>query len=307
MLALRKHQERVLLEEVERPEPGPGEVVVKVMCAGLCRTDLYVAQGTLPSHSPRVLGHECSGVICQLGEDVLQERLGRRVAVFPWIGCGHCRYCRADQEKLYYHCPERKFLGWHVDGCFTEFMIVPQDRCLDLDPAISFQAGAYLEPLVAALAVLRTPVRKAERLGVLGRGRIAHLTRLIVTEFAQCEVLDTEQMEENSFDLLVETEASQSSINQAFRALQPDGVLVLKSRPAEDVLWPARLQVEKEITSIAVSYGSLRMAQMFLKSKAGSFQSLWSEPVALASWQEAFAREAQSEESHKQFFLPQGL
>ena len=68
MRALCKTETGVELRSLQPSQPGPGEVVIKVMCAGLCRTDIYVAQGDLSSELPRTLGHECSGVICRLGE-----------------------------------------------------------------------------------------------------------------------------------------------------------------------------------------------------------------------------------------------
>jgi len=194
-----------------------------------------------------------------------------------------------------------------VDGCFADFMVVPDDRCIPLEEDVTFQAGAYVEPVVAALGVLRSPVRKAERVGVLGSNRIAGLTSAILRDYAQCahDSLDLSTGEENSYDLIVETCATTETLNHAFRCLQPDGVLVLKSRPADNVLWPIRTQVEKEITTVGLSYGSLRLALLLLKSKVEIFQDLWSDPVSLSNWEHCFEREAAGEETSKTFFLPQ--
>ena len=127
MLALVKDHSGVELKNTDPPKPGPGEVVVKVMCAGLCRTDVYVAQGLLGTELPRILGHECSGLVCRVGSDT-KSRLGDRVAVFPWLGCGFCKFCR--DEPSGYLCPERQLLGRDVDGCFAEFMAVPERCCV---------------------------------------------------------------------------------------------------------------------------------------------------------------------------------
>lgn len=308
MKALTKTDGGVKILEVTPPNPAPGEVVVKVMCAGLCRTDIYLAQGKLNCDTPRILGHECAGVISRLGKDVEQDRLGERVAVFPWLGCGRCAYCLADAEKMQFLCPERRFLGQDIDGCFAEFVVVPQDRCLPLDESISFQAGSYLEPLVAALGVLRAPLRKAKDIAVMGKSRIATLTSVVLQELAKCEhqVLSGEKGEENAFDIVVETQATESSLEHAMRVLRPDGLLVLKSRPAESVAWPVRLQVEKEISTMAVSYGSLRMARMILKSKPHLFWDIWNTPVPLNEWQGPFEEARAGREQGKTFFLPHG-
>jgi L-iditol 2-dehydrogenase len=305
--ALVKTESGLEYTRCEVPQPGPGAVLVKVMCAGLCRSDLYLSEGLLEVETPRILGHECSGVICRLGEGVEQERLGRRVAVFPWIGCSHCDYCLQDEEHLGHLCPQRQFLGQHLDGCFADFMAIRADRCINISEEISFQAGAYLEPLVAALGVMRSPLREAKQVAVLGHNRIAGLTSTVLREYAQCrhDGLTIGHAEDNSYDLIIETGASNESIRDALRCLRPDGVLVLKSRPALDVEWPVRMQVEKEITTMALGYGSLKLAMMLLEKRSEIFQKLWSEPVPLSAWRECFQQAKDGREESKTFFLPQ--
>lgn len=304
MQALVTQQKQPQVVDRPRPVPLPGEVIVKVMAAGLCRTDLAVGYGELACHDDRVLGHEGAGVICQLGQDVDGSRLGQPVAILPWVGCQECRYCREDTERLNHLCPRRKFVGRDRDGCFAEFIALPQHRCLPLPDGVSFQAGAYLEPLTAALGVLRAPVRDAKRLGVMGDNRIARLTRLVLTEVAQCAVQEVDPQENDSYDLLIETSPQAETIEQALRLLKPDGVLVLKSRPAGSVAWPVRLQVEKEITTIAVGYGSLTMARMLLKNRASLWAPLWRDPVPLSEWSSWFEAERDGFEELKTFFLP---
>ena len=109
----------------------------------------------------------------------------------------------------------------------------------------------------------------------------------------------------NTFDLIVESEATEKSLHRALSLLKPDGVLVLKSRPAENVRWPLRLQVEKEITTIGVSYGSLKMATLLLSKNHTLFAPLWNEPTPIDDWSEAFEAELKGEEARKSFFLPQ--
>lgn len=308
MRALFKTAERITLDDLPVPKPGPGEVTVKVQCAGLCRTDLQVASGALESESPRILGHESSGVICRLGSGVDQNRLGESVAVFPWLSCGQCEFCQRDSERMGYLCPLRRFLGWHVNGCFSEFMVVPSDRCLSLNEKIDFQAGAYLEPLTAALGVMRAPLSRARRVAVLGDNRIAGLTSILLSEYAQIEhkVLDPKgELTPDSFDLIIETDACEFNIEFALRSLIPDGVLVLKSRPSGPVKWPVRLQVEKEITVMALSYGSLALARILLEKRTSLFQPLWLDPVPLSQWELQFEHAWAGIEEKKVFFLPQ--
>lgn len=307
MRALVKTKSGLNFTEVPVKAPGAGEVTVRVQCAGLCRTDLQVAAGELATEFPRILGHECSGVICRLGAGVDQARLGERVAVFPWLACSACEFCRNDQDKLGYLCPQRKFLGWQVDGCFAEFLVLPADRCFPLGEEIDFQAGAYFEPLTAALGVNRAPLKQARTVAVMGGNRIAALTSLVLSECAQVEhdLLEPGKAHENSYDLVIESEATPEKISIALHSLRPNGVLVLKSRPPGPVDWPVRLQVEKELTVTAFSYGSPRLARLLLEKRPQLFRPLWQNPVPLSNWKAEFEREWAGMEDKKVFFQPQ--
>lgn len=306
MKALQKTDTGLSLTEIRPPIPGTNEVVVKVMCAGLCRTDLYVAQGKLSSEPPITLGHECAGVICRLGDGVPQESLGQRVAVFPWRGCGHCTECAQEAGIGAYRCARAQFMGWHIHGAFANFVVVGKEQCFGLPPSVSFQAGAYFEPVLAALGVLSAPYKKAGAFALLGDNRIARLSSAILADYAKCrpEILQVGEGVENSHDLVVETSATEESIADALRILRPGGLLVLKSRPPDLVRWPIRTQVEKEITTMGIGYGTVRLAMLLLEKKVELFSSLWNEPVSLESFESIFS-EAQDNELKKAFFLPQ--
>jgi alcohol dehydrogenase, propanol-preferring len=142
------------LVEVQVPEPGPGEVLLRVRACGVCRTDLHVAEGELPPHrSPVVPGHQVVGEVVAFGEGA--ERLppggeqgarpldaGERVGV-PWLhrACGECRYCRRGEENL---CERALFTGWDVDGGFAEYMTAPADFVYRLPEAMDDLAAAPL-------------------------------------------------------------------------------------------------------------------------------------------------------------------
>src|SRR5262245_51331363 len=106
------------LRLVERPipEPGPGELLIAVSACGVCRTDLHVADGDISGPLPIVPGHEIVGRVLALGEGVTGFAANDRVGV-PWLGraCGHCSYCRSEQENL---CDEPLFTGFTRDGGF---------------------------------------------------------------------------------------------------------------------------------------------------------------------------------------------
>src|SRR5215471_14953364 len=106
------------------PEPGPGEVLVRVAVCGVCRTDLHVTEGDLPVHRPGVIpGHEVVGEVTGLGAGTGDEfEIGDRVGI-AWLRhtCGQCRFCLHGQENL---CPESRYTGWDADGGYAEFATV---------------------------------------------------------------------------------------------------------------------------------------------------------------------------------------
>ena len=108
--------------EVGVPEPGPGQVRVRVQACGVCRTDLHIADGELPLHKrPLILGHQIVGVVDKAGVGVMDPPVGALVGI-PWLAWtdGDCRYCLSGRENL---CDHAKFTGYDVDGGFAEFTV----------------------------------------------------------------------------------------------------------------------------------------------------------------------------------------
>ena len=151
--------------DVAEPEPGPGQLLVRVRACAVCRTDLHVADGELPEPKlPLVLGHQI------VGEVVGQ---GRRVGI-PWLAWadGECRYCRSGRENL---CVRALFTGYRVDGGYAEYAAADERFCLELPGAYGDVEAA---PLLCAGLIGYRALRLAgdpERLGLYGFGSSAHL------------------------------------------------------------------------------------------------------------------------------------
>jgi propanol-preferring alcohol dehydrogenase len=157
---------RTPLVERELPEPqaGPGEVAVRVLACGVCRTDLHVVDGELPSPKlPLVIGHQIVGETAD----------GRRVGI-PWLGWtdGECRYCRSGRENL---CDNARFTGYTLDGGYAEVAVADERFCLELPDAY---ADDHVAPLLCAGLIGYRALRlagDAERLGLYGFGSSAHI------------------------------------------------------------------------------------------------------------------------------------
>jgi propanol-preferring alcohol dehydrogenase len=170
------------LQLVERPAPQPaaGQVRVRVICCGVCRTDLHLVEGDLAPRRPGVVpGHEVVGVVDAVGEGTTRLSLGDRVGV-AWLGAtdGTCDYCRSGRENL---CTAPTFTGWDVDGGYAEHCLV-DERFAYLVPEHldDEQAAPLLCAGIIGYRALRTAaVPPGGRLGIYGFGGSAHLTAQI--------------------------------------------------------------------------------------------------------------------------------
>ncbi len=162
------------LTTVAQPEPGPGQVLIKVHACGVCRTDLHLVDGELPDpKTPVVPGHEIVGTIVETAPDVDRFAIGQRVGV-PWLGftCGICGYCRTGRENL---CESARFTGYQIDGGYSDYTVADQRYCFSISGDYSDAEAAPL--LCAGLIGYRalTMAGDAERLGIYGFGAAAHI------------------------------------------------------------------------------------------------------------------------------------
>jgi propanol-preferring alcohol dehydrogenase len=166
------------------PEPGAGEIRIRVAACGVCRTDLHVADGELSDpRLPLVLGHEIVGRVEALGPGVSRFREGDRVGV-PWLAwtCGACRFCRAGRENL---CASARFTGYHRDGGYAEAAVADARYAFAIPEGFSDVEAAPL--LCAGLIGYRSwaPVRDAARLGIYGFGAAAHIVAQLARHAGQ--------------------------------------------------------------------------------------------------------------------------
>jgi propanol-preferring alcohol dehydrogenase len=167
------------LEPEERPvpEPGPGQVRLRIEACAVCRTDLHLVDGELPQcRVPVVPGHEIVGVVDARGAGA-QAALGTRLGV-PWLAgaCGSCAYCRRGEENL---CDRARFTGCHVDGGYAEYTLADERFCVVIPEDLD---SAHAAPLLCAGLIGYRALRmtgEADRLGLYGFGAAAHIVAQI--------------------------------------------------------------------------------------------------------------------------------
>ena len=164
----------------DEPQPGPGQVRVRVTCCGVCRTDLHLAEGDLPPRRPSVApGHEVVGRVDALGEGARRFAVGERVGV-PWLGHtdGTCRFCRRGAENL---CLDPVFTGWDRDGGYADACLADEGYAYRLPDELD---DDHASPLLCAGIIGYRALRCAAvppggRLGIYGFGGSAHITAQI--------------------------------------------------------------------------------------------------------------------------------
>jgi propanol-preferring alcohol dehydrogenase len=166
--------EPLRVAEVASPEPGEGQVLLRVHCCAVCRTDLHVVDGELPDPKlPLIPGHQIVGTVERIGEHTDGFKVGERVGV-PWLGWtdGECRYCLSGRENL---CENARFTGYQIDGGYAEYALADGRFCFSIPESYPDLQAA---PLLCAGLIGHRSLRfagDAERLGLYGFGASAHI------------------------------------------------------------------------------------------------------------------------------------
>lgn len=162
---------KLQLVESTMPELASDEVLVKIKASAICGSDLHLFNGKHPSvQLPTAVGHECAGVVVELGSEVRDIQLGDKVTVEPNINCGHCEACLHGD---YGYCENISFTYRAGKGAMADYIAVRHDKVFRLPDSLSFGAGALIEPLaVATHAVGRASIQMGEDVLVIGAGAI---------------------------------------------------------------------------------------------------------------------------------------
>ncbi len=303
------------------PSLGAHDVLVKVRAASICGSDLHVYKGNHPAAPlPTAIGHELSGEVLKVGEEVSRVQIGEGVAIEPVVVCGACEFCQRGQYHL---CQQISFQYREGQGAFAPYYVAHENWVHRLPASLSFQEGALLEPLsVAVHAVSKCGLRVGHTGAVFGDGPIGLLILSLVklagggrtfivgarehrlqkaTELGAFRAIDhragdavqaiLEDTSRLGVDVAFEAVGSEKSLVQSLRALKKGGKAVVVGIFEEDeTSVPANLFVQKEITltgSQAYCW-DFQTALTLLDQQDFSLKTLITHVVPLASLQEAF-------------------
>ncbi len=181
-------RDRIELSRSAVPEPGPGEVRVRVEACGICGSDLHLLRaGLFPANA--VPGHEPAGVIDAIGPGAASPVLGTRVAIEPIRGCGVCAKCRAGRYAI---CRQSTLAGVHRPGGLAEFLVAPAENVYPVPPSLDARVAALAEPMAVVVHALhRGNFQPGQRVLVLGAGSVGLLAAAAARRLGAGDVLVT--------------------------------------------------------------------------------------------------------------------
>jgi len=276
---------KLVIKDVPKPEPGPKDVLIRVLLGGICGSDHTLYHGGFGVPLPVIPGHEAVGRIESIGDGVTGLKTGQRVTVQPNVACGSCRLCRAGQKNL---CPSKVRLGVDKNGVFAEFAAVPADYVWPVPDGIEDDVAVFTEPLAVTVHAMKIwEPRKGERTLIFGAGIMGLLALQLAVlrgaEVAACDLAETRlAMAErlgasrtigpgdsfesyyNSFDVIYETSGAPGALDQVIRLAAPLGKIVILGLPGKDHPVPTDMIVRKELHIM----GSLIYTDEFPESMA---------------------------------------
>jgi len=283
---------KIIPRKIDMPEIKKDEVLVKIKAVGVCGSDVhYYEKGKIGSFivkKPLILGHECSGEIVEVGEEVKNLQIGDKVALEPGIPCRRCIYCKTGRYNL---CPEIKFMATPpVNGAFVEYVAHPADFVFKLPENVSYEEATLFEPLAVGLySVIRAKVGFGGKILILGAGPIGLSTlqaainigggRITVAdiydfrlekakELGADELINPRQTNAldklgSSFDYVFETAGSVVTTQQTVKLAKNGGKVILVGLPAqEEIEFNTNQIITKELDVL----GIFRYANMYPKA-----------------------------------------
>lgn len=293
------------LQERPIPENGEGESLVRVLLAGICRTDLEILKGYM--NFVGIPGHEFVGEVVKSANPKL---VGKRVVGEINAGCGSCDSCRYGMER---HCSNRTVLGISGrDGAFAEYLTLPDSNLLEVPALVSNEKAVFVEPLAAALEILeQIHLPPASRVLIIGDGRLSFLISLVLRltgcDFivlakhrnkvklfeeigARVALLDDLKDARGRFDFVVEASGSPSGWTLATEFVKPRGVMILKSTYHENLEFNAAILVINEITILGSRCGQFLPALRLLACDVVDPTMLISDSTSLDEYSSAFSK-----------------
>jgi propanol-preferring alcohol dehydrogenase len=303
---LREFKQPLVVEEVDRPKPGPEEVLIEVQACGLCHSDLHLADGDWPQlvpiiKKPLILGHEIAGRVVETGSAVDHLKVGDQVGV-PWVHwtCGACDFCREGNENL---CVKQQITGVTVDGGYAEFVKAPASHALKIPDGLSSidAAPLFCAGVTVYRALRHAQIQPGQRLAIFGVGGLGQLAVQIGKELgavvtaidvsaeklSQARALGAAATLNTATEKVVKelrrsggahvalvTSAAKAAYDTAFLSLRPTGMLLVVGLPSESLCFAPISMAASEVRIQASSVGTRKdLREVLALAAAGKIHS----------------------------------
>lgn len=259
--------------DVPQPLPGPGEALIRVLAAGICRTDIEIKRGYMNYRG--ILGHEFVGIVEKARNTYL---LGKRVVGEINCVCGRCVYCKMEMPR---HCLNRTVLGiQNRPGAFAEFLTLPEDNIHLVPNAIRDDVAVFTEPLAAAFRIVeQVPLTADDNIIVLGDGKLGQLVTqtmwlyskntlcigkhawklALLSSLGIATAVQTEEIDYRA-DIVVEATGTAAGLERALSLVRPEGTVILKTTCADGSNVDAVSAVVNEVRILGSRCGPFRPA-----------------------------------------------
>ncbi len=290
MKALIIKDKELRFTSIKKPIIGVGEVLIRILCIGICNTDLEIIKGYMDFQG--VPGHEFVGVVEQAPDNSL---IGKRVVGEINLGCGDCSYCAAGLQR---HCPNRKVLGiMGKDGCMAEYITLPLENIHPIPDELSDQEAIFIEPLAAALEIFQqVHIKPTHKVCIIGDGKLGLLIAAVIAQTAARTMVVGKHEQKlsivkkigleavtfdnigdigfNTFDVCIEATGNPQGLDIALKLVKPRGIIVLKSTYQGEIRLNMAPIVINELMVIGSRCGTFEPAIDFLQRKAFDIRSL---------------------------------
>ncbi|MDD3714806.1 MAG: alcohol dehydrogenase catalytic domain-containing protein, partial [Atribacterota bacterium] len=166
-------KEKYVICDIEKPVPQKDEVLIRVKAVGICGTDIHILKGEYFSDFPLIAGHEFSGEVVEVGEEVTQFQPGDRVTADPNIFCDKCYFCKINKNN---HCLDSHVVGVTQNGAFAEYVAVSEKGIFSIPDHLSYSEAALAEPLACVVyGIRRSGIKPGEKVLIFGAGAIGLL------------------------------------------------------------------------------------------------------------------------------------
>jgi len=294
--------EVIEITEMRVPEPGPGQVLVRVRAVGVCGSDVSIFRGNFQAETrlPYVLGHEFSGEVAALGPGVQQLELGQRVACRPDRPCGECEWCKKGETNV---CPNVRFAASHgIPGCLCDYYVVDAEQVLLMGDSVGFAEASICEPTAIGLHIIENLVKPTggETYAIIGAGPDGLTTLFAARQNGASRILSSDLMPERleaaskmgadatcnageqnfvdfvmdntdgrGVDVAIEATGAVPAIQQVYEVTCIHGKAVILGIPPTDVVevnCTAARRKELTVTSARRTVGKYRRALDFIES-----------------------------------------